>query len=271
MFAADNAVTPLVGREDVILTPHLGASSAEAQHNVAVDVATQICDFLEHGVAHNAVNIPALPAAALREMGPYVRLAEKMGSFLAQRSIGGLRKLEITLAGEIAKKDTRHLTLALLVGALKHTQRGVNMVNAPLIAKERGLRTLEGNDSDTGNYQSLLKVRASTRAGEESHVVSGTVFGREPRFVRIDNLFMDFAPRGPILITEHADRPGVIGELGTALGRHEINIRRVELGAPRKEGDPAAAFFSLYSEPSDEVLESIRAIPTIQHVQLVHL
>jgi len=262
---------PLLGRDDVILTPHLGASSHEAQHNVAIDVATQICDFIELGVANNAVNVPAVSAHSLRAIAPYVRLAEKMGSFLAQRSTEPLRKLEITISGELAKEDTRHLPLAVLVGLLRTSTRGVNMVNAPILAKEHGLRVLEATDEDAGNFQSLIKVRGSSRAGEESRLVVGTVFGRRPRFVRVDDLHLDFEPAGPVLITEHEDQPGVLGQLGTLLGEHAVNIRRLELGAPRKGDNVAIGILCLDEDPDDDVLAAVRAMPAVRGVQLVRL
>ena len=262
---------PLVGREDVILTPHLGASSHEAQRNVALDVANQICDFLELGVANNAVNVPAVAAKSLRVIAPYVRLAEKMGSFLTQRSSEPVRKLEITIAGDLTQEDTRHIPLAVLVGLLRNLDRGVNMVNAPQIAKERGLRVLEGTSDDAGNYQDLIKVRGSSRGGEISHLVAGTVFGKKPRFVRVDDLHLDFQPAGPILITEHKDEPGVLGALGTLLGEHAVNIRRLELGAPRKVNGPAIGILSLDEDPGDDVLQTVRSMRAIQSAHLVRL
>ncbi len=262
---------PLLGRDDVILTPHLGASSHEAQRNVALDVANQICDFLELGVAHNAVNVPAVAAQSLRTIAPYVLLAEKIGSFLAQRAGEPIRKLEITLSGEITKEDTRHVPLAVLVGLLRGSVRGVNMVNAPMLAKERGLRVLESVDEDAGNYQSLIKVRGSSRGGEVSHLVAGTTFGRKPFFVRIDDLHLDFQPTGVILITEHDDQPGVLGKLGTLLGEHSVNIHRLELGAPSKTQDFAIGILSLDDEPDEKVLAAVRAMPAMRRVQLVRL
>ncbi len=261
---------PLLRRDDVIVTPHLGASSVEAQHAVAVGIAEQICDFLETGVAHNAVNAPAVPVKTLREIAPYVVLAEKIGDFIAQLCSDPLRKLEITLAGEIASKDHRHIPLALLVGALRRLEPGVNFVNAPTIAKERGLRVLESVDEDGANYVSLLKVRASTRGGEESHVVAGTVFGRKPLLVRIDDQHLDLAPEGTMLITRHQDRPGVVGRLGTILGNHGVNIRGVVLGPAGTAADGlASAYISLYAEPTPEAIEEIRALDNVRAVRLV--
>jgi len=263
---------PLLGRDDVIITPHMGASSHEAQHNVAVGIAEQISDFLSEGVAHNSVNAPAVDSETLRAIAPYVILAEKIGSFLAQRTNGPVRKLEVTLGGEIAKQDANFIALSVLVGVLNQSELGVNRVNAPLIAKERGIRVLTNTDGEAHSFQSLIKVRASTQGGEYSHLVSGTVFGRAPRFVRVDELHLDLAPEGTILITTHSDRPGVMGRIGTLLGDACVNIRRVELGAS-ETGKPehASGFLSLDCEPDAKVLEAIRSVDGIEEVRLVRL
>ena len=267
---------PLLARDDVIVTPHLGASSDEAQRQVASDIARQIADFLESGVSHNAVNAPALSAQALHEIGPYVLLAEKLGRFLAQRSPTPLRTLELTISGDLASKDTSHIRLALLVGVLRHgTEAPVNFVNAPHLAAERGLTLVCEHEEGRGRGPGLVTVRAlSCRAqgGEHSHEIAGTVLGRDPRIVRIDDLSVDLKPAGPLLITTHDDAPGVVGLLGTVLGKHGLNIRRFELG-PRKDSDggPAHGFLTLYERPSVEVIEELSALPPIRHVQLIEL
>jgi D-3-phosphoglycerate dehydrogenase len=268
--AADH---PLLQREDVVITPHLGASSAEAQLRVAVDIAHQIADFLLDGVARNAVNAPPVSTEIMRELAPFLLLAEKMGSFLAQRIDGPIRKVELTVAGEIAHHDAGHLRLALLVGLLRPVlTEGVNFVNAPVIAKERGLRLLESSQEDAYYRQGQLKVRASVRGGEDSHVVVGTVFGREPRFVRADGVHLDLPPRGTILITRHRDVPGVVGAIGTALGEEGVNIRRVELGPADEERDGlATGFFVLYEEPGGSLLERVSALEPVEEVQLLRL
>ncbi|MDP6762525.1 MAG: phosphoglycerate dehydrogenase [Planctomycetota bacterium] len=272
---------PLVGREDVILTPHLGASSHEAQHKVAVGIAEQISQFLLEGVADNAVNAPALPAETRRRIAPYVMLLERMGSFLAQHLGEPTRKLELTLAGEIAGEDAGPLESALLTGLLRESLAGpVNFVNAPHIARERGLRVLHDNTGECHGYQSLVKVRASARGGEPSVLVTGTVFGTNPRFVRIDDLHLDLAPRGLLLLTRHSDSPGVLGRVGTLLGQGAVNIRRVELGTPaidagqdaaQDTGSHAAGFFSLDNEPTPATLEAIAALDPVESVQLIRL
>jgi D-3-phosphoglycerate dehydrogenase len=264
---------PFLARDDVILTPHLGASSAEAQERVALDIARQVAAFLKHGVAENAVNAPALDAETMSALAPFLRLAEKLGSLLAQLLGAPVRKIELTLSGEIAGLGAEHLRLAVLVGCLRSgSDSSVNFVNAPLVARERGVRLLSSEDDETVYRQGEIKVRASAKAGGASRVVKGAVFGREPRIVRIDGVHLDLPPKGPLLLTRHADAPGVLGKIGTVLGQHGINIRRVELGPPSEERDGlAAGFLTLYDEPGPQVLAAIAALEPIRSVELVHL
>ncbi len=269
---------PLLGRDDVILTPHLGASSREAQRNVSHDVAEQICAWFEQGVAHNAINAPAVSAQTLKEIGPYILLCEKMGAYLAQRTAEPIRKIEFTVAGEIACKSDAQtvgvLGLAFLAAALRHQGMdvGVNLVNAPGLAKQRGMRVLESVEEDAQFYASLIRARVSSKGGGETHLVSGTVFGRHPRFVRVEDMHVDFDPSGHLLVTRHDDRPGVLGAIGTLLGQAGVNIRRVELGPATEDSDGlASAFLSLYEEPGAEVIEAVRALEPIESVAHIRL
>jgi D-3-phosphoglycerate dehydrogenase len=264
---------PLLARDDVLVTPHLGASSEEAQLRVAVDVAEAVAAFLLDGVAESAVNAPALPAAALAELGPFLLLAEKMGSFLAQRMGGPIRKVELAVAGEVVGHGMEHLRLAFLVGVLRHSlDTGVNFVNAPSLAKERGILVLESREEDALHRQGEILARAQRRTGGEARVVGGTVFGREPRLTRIDDVHVDLPPKGALLITRHSDQPGVLGQIGTLLGNHGVNIERLELG-PRRERDQGLAygFLTLYGDPPPEVIRAIAALPAIEEVELVRL
>jgi len=261
---------PLLARDDVIVTPHLGASSTEAQQRVAVDIARQVSAFLLDGIAENAVNAPTIPADERRELAPYLLLAEKMGSFVAQRVNGPIRKLEFTAGGDIPVRGLPHLRLALLVGILRHSlETGVNFVNAPSLAAERGILMLESEGQKARYPQGQLEVTASHRAGELGHNVVGTVFGREPRFVRIDEASLDLPPRGALLLTRHQDRPGVFGQLGVLLGEHGINIARLELQNAPDDGGEALAFLSLDPAPDEAVLASVRALDAISEATLV--
>ena len=272
---------PFFRRDDVIVTPHLGASSEEAQLRVAVDIAEQVADFLLDGVAQNAVNAPTLPAEDLVEIAPFTLLAEKMGSFLAQRLAyagpadiqpAGIRKVELVVSGDVTRFGIEHLRLAFLVGVLRQSlDTGVNFVNAPSLAKERGILVLESQEEGGRYPQGIIRVRATQRAGEASQELVGTVFGREPRLVRIDDVYVDLPPKGPILVTRHRDVPGVVGQIGTLLGRHDINIQRLELGPADRPEDLATGFLTLYGAPPPDVVAEIGEIDAIEEVQLLRL
>ncbi len=261
---------PLLARDDVVLSPHLGASSTEAQLRVAVDIADGISEFLIDGVAKNAVNAPTIAPEALHELAPFTLLAEKLGSFVAQRLAGPIRKVELTVSGDVTHLGVEHLRLALLVGILKHSlETGVNFVNAPQLAKERGILVLESVQESSTYRQGEIQVSATEKGGSATSAVTGAVFGREPRIIRIDDSRLDLPPRGHLLITRHKDVPGVLGRIGTLLGAHDVNIRRLELG-PSAAG-PATGYLTLEAAPPDEVLAEIRALDGMEEVNYLLL
>ena len=264
---------PLLSRDDVILTPHLGASSEEAQRNVAVEIAEQVCDFLLDGVARNAVNLPPVSAQTLRELAPYVLLAEKLGSFLSQVAQGPIDMLDVSLSGEVARKDAHYVALAVLVGVLRAgTDTPLNFVNAPTLAKERGVRFVESQDNQAHFLHSLIKARAVARGTNRVHVVAGSVFGRTPRIVQIDEHHLDLSPSGPLIVTTHVDQPGVVGLLGTVLGKHGVNIKKIELGPSEKAADGLArGFLSLYDAPARVVIDELAGLAPVRSAQLVQL
>jgi D-3-phosphoglycerate dehydrogenase len=274
VFAAEPppADHPLFARDDVIVTPHLGASSEEAQRSVAIEIAEAVGDFLLEGVARNAVNLPAVSAAELRALAPYVLLAEKMGSYLAQSLPSPPRTLEVSLSGEVALHDASHVRLSLLAGCLRvGCDTPLNLVNAPRLARERGLALVERPDAPAHLFHSLVDARATARDGSSARI-AGTVLGREPRVVAIDDHWLDLVPSGPLLVTTHEDRPGVVGLLGTALGRHGVNIRRIELGPGEHAADGLArGFLALYGEPSPEVVAEIARLPHVKSARLIRL
>ncbi|MCA9000515.1 MAG: phosphoglycerate dehydrogenase [Planctomycetes bacterium] len=264
---------PLVNRDDVIVTPHLGASSKEAQVNVAVQVAQQTATFFLDGVAQNAINLPALTATERRALGPWSLLAKSMGHFLAQRTKEPISKIEFTVLGTAQLHSQEHLERSLLCGVLKQSlDKGVNLVNAPLLAAHRGIRILRGESGDVTKYGGLLRARVSCKGGTESHMVAGTVFGEMLRFVRVDGADVDIDPHGSMLITRHHDRPGVVGAIGTTLGSAHINIKRVELGPASTSSEGlASAFLSLYDRPALEILEAIAMLEPVVSADLVDL
>ena len=263
---------PLLSRDDVLVTPHLGASSHEAQVAVSVMVAEQLASFFLEGVAHNAVNAPVLSARSLRVLGPYGVLADRLGALLAQAATGPIEQVECITSGEVSGLDEgRYLELSLLGAVLGQSlDIGVNLVNAPLLARERGLQSLSGTEEDSLGYRSMIRARATTRAGQRVELC-GTVFGGEPRVVAVNGARVDFSPRGHLLLTRHHDRPGVLGSIGSLLGDHGVNIRRVELAPPHGEDNLAAAFLSLYDAPSGEAVRAIAGLPVVEQVQHLQL
>ncbi|MEX1026259.1 MAG: phosphoglycerate dehydrogenase [Planctomycetota bacterium] len=263
---------PLLGRDEVIVTPHLGASSEEAQLRVAVDIAEQVSDFLLDGHAQNAVNAPTLAPEAMSKMGPYLLLAEKMGSFLAQRMEAPIKKLELCVTGEVRKYGVEHLRLAMLVGLLRDSlSTGVNFVSAPTLARERGILVLESTEEGGEYSHGELRVTASERAGGETHSLVGTVFGRQPRFVEIDQVHLDLAPKGTLLITEHRDQPGVVGAIGSLLGAQGVNIKRLELAPHPDHEGKALGFFQVDALELGDWYEELLGLAAVETARWIRM
>ena len=220
----------LLSLENFICTPHLGASTKEAQENVAVAVARQIRDYLIKGEVRNAVNVPSVTGEALVQLGPYLGLAEKIGAFHAQLLKGPLEEVEIIYQGDVAELHTEPVTIALLKALLAPVLReDVNFVNAPIIAEERGIKVIESRSSTAEDFTNLLTVKV--RGGRGENIVSGTIFGKkEPRFVRINDFRLEAVPEGHMLLIYNEDKPGVIGRIGMTLGSAGINIARMQVG-----------------------------------------
>ncbi len=220
----------LLGLENFICTPHLGASTKEAQENVAVAVARQIRDYLINGEVRNAVNVPSVTGEALAQLGPYLGLAEKMGAFQAQILEGPIEDVEIVYQGDVAEYDTKPVTIAFLKALLAPAlQEDVNFVNAPIIAEERGIKVTESKSSTAEDFTNLITVKV-TSAGQ-TNLLSGTIFGKkEPRLVRINDFRLEAVPEGHMLLIYNEDKPGVIGRIGLTLGDAGINIARMQVG-----------------------------------------
>ena len=260
---------PLLRFEQVVLTPHLGAATDEAQSAVALAIADQVADVLVRGVVSNAVNLPSMDAETLREQGPYAGLAAAMGRFLAQMAEGRMAEARLTFAGDVAGRPTAALTLAFLRGVLGTIlAEHVTDVNAMLIAKGRGLRVSETSTSESGGYSSLLTAELRTDRGVSS--VAGTLFHREPRFVAIDGFALEAVPHGFMLVFANQDVPGVVGRIGTLCGRHGINIAGMQLGRERR-GGRAVSILNLDDAMPPAALDEIRAMPDIVSARLVRL
>ena len=261
---------PLLRLDRVIVTPHLGAATDEAQTAVALAIAEQVADALVRGVVTNAVNLPAVDAETAREQAPYVALALAMGRFLAQMADGRMAEARLTYAGEVAGRATGPLTLAFLRGLLGTIlSEHVTDVNAMLIARARGLRVAETTTHDSADYASLLSAELRTDRGATS--VAGTIFHRrEPRFVAIDGYSLEAVPQGFMLVFANQDVPGVIGRIGTLCGRHAINIAGMQLGRERR-GGRAVSVLNLDDPMPPAALEELRAMPDIVFARLVRL
>lgn len=261
---------PLLSLDNFIATPHLGASTKEAQENVAVAVAEQIVDYLIAGTVRNAVNVPSVPADQLPALSPYINLAERMGLFVGQLSEGGLTKVTVEYSGEVTGLKQEPITLAALKGLLTPTlQENVNYVNAPLIAKDRGIEVNVSRSSGVTEYTSLVTIRVHT--GNRDMSAAGTLNSKkEPRIIQVDDFPMETVPEGDMLVLMNNDKPGVIGGIGTLLGQNGINIARMQFGR-EKQGGLAMSVVSIDSAVSDELISKIRKLPNVLSVKLVKI
>ncbi|MEW6115899.1 MAG: phosphoglycerate dehydrogenase [Nitrospirota bacterium] len=261
---------PLVGHDKVVCTPHLGASTQEAQENVALAVAEQIVDYLMHGTIRNAVNFPSIPADQVAVLQPYITLAEKLGGFAAQIFEGAITEVTLEYRGEASTLNTSPVTIAALKGLLDPILlETVNFVNAPFIAKERGIEVKETKSRDAGNYQSMIVLRVKSPKKELQ--VHGTLFSKkDPRIVKVDNFIVEIVPEGSMLFMYNNDKPGVIGNIGMLMGKNNINIARMHFGR-EKAGGMAISVVNIDSPASDKVLEEIKNLPNILDVKVINL
>jgi D-3-phosphoglycerate dehydrogenase len=256
--------------DNFICTPHLGASTADAQENVAVAVAGQIVDYLVHGTIRNAVNFPSVSADVLPLIQPYINLAERLGLFISQNFGGGVETVTVEYMGSVAELNLQPVTMALLKGILSPIlEETVNFINAPLIARERGIEVKEMTTEDAGDYMSMIAVRV--KSGRKESTVSGTLHGKkEPRIIEIDGYIVEVVPAGEMLVLSNNDKPGVIGSIGTLLGRNKINISRMQFGREKK-GGKAISVVSVDTPVSPGILAKIRKLPNVLSVNHIHL
>jgi D-3-phosphoglycerate dehydrogenase / 2-oxoglutarate reductase len=263
--ATDN---PLFKLPNVVCTPHLGASTSEAQENVALQVAEQMSEYLLRGAITNAINFPSISAEEAPKLKPFVDLAEKLGSFAGQLTENPIETLKITYEGEVAQMNTRALTSAVLAGLLRPMLGDVNVVSAPVVARERGMAVEEITRDAESDYESLITVTVTTE--KQTRSVSGTVFadGR-PRIVNIKGIRMD-AEFGPSMIyITNFDKPGFIGKFSSTLGEADINIATFHVGREAPGGN-AVALIEIDGELPDEVLAKVRALPQVQQAKPLH-
>jgi len=265
--ATDN---PLFELSQVVVTPHLGASTGEAQRNVAEAIARQIIEYLLHQTILNAVNVPAVSPEVLERIGPYLSLAENLGGFLAQVCSFRIEEVDIEFHGESLAKDTDPIILSTLKGLLTPIMGDdVNFVNARIMAQQRAIKIRESKVKDTGDFTTLLVLKV--RGKDAEHSVWGTLFGKkEPRIVRYDDFIIEAIPEGEIILVRNIDRPGVIGNIGMTLGKRGVNIATMQFGRD-KLGGQAISLLHLDSTLDDETKKALIDLPNIKSVQSISL
>lgn len=252
---------PLFTLENVICTPHLGASTTEAQEKVALQIAEQMSDFLLSGAIANAINFPSITAEEAPKLSPFIKLAEQLGSFAGQLTETRLKHVKIEYTGEIAEMNTKALTAALLAGLLRPHITDVNMVSAPAMARERGLVVEEVKRGEEGAYQTYMRLTVETERGERS--VAGTVFsdGR-PRIIQIKGINMEAELSRYMLYITNQDKPGFIGKFGSLMGEAGVNIATLSLGRDRPGGD-AICLVAVDEPVTDDILARVKSLPMV--------
>jgi D-3-phosphoglycerate dehydrogenase len=256
----------LFGAPNFIATPHLGASTLEAQENVALQVAEQMADFLLTGAVTNALNSPSISAEEAPKLKPFVALAEKLGAFAGQMIDADLKAINIAYEGEVSKLNVRPTTAAVLAGILRPMLAEINMVSAPNVARERGIVVTESRSEDSAVYDSLMRITVEAAGGNRNFV--GTVIGGAPRIVEVEGIVMD-APLSPLMLyVSNTDKPGFVGSLGMLTGEAGVNIATFNLGR-KAAGGEALALMAIDQPMTDPVLSKVRALPNVKEVRVL--
>ncbi|MFM7148659.1 MAG: ACT domain-containing protein, partial [Gemmataceae bacterium] len=260
---------PFLKAPNMVLTPHLGASTVEAQLSVAKEAAQLISDYLQKGVVGFAVNMPPIDRGELEEVRLYIDLARRLGLLLGQMAQGTLQKIKILYRGDVARLPSRLITAAFAAGLLETRIEGVNIVNAPKLAEERGIEIISQTSSQKGDFSTLIKVDLET--DRQPYTVAGTLFGHQYlRLVQLGDFHLDAYLDGLMLLFQHRDVPGLIGYIGTIFGKHKVNIAQMTVGR-QVAGGEAIAVLNLDSPPTDAALQEVRAHPEISTVSMVKL
>jgi D-3-phosphoglycerate dehydrogenase len=262
--ARENA---LFGAPNLVATPHLGASTLEAQENVALQIAEQMSDYLNSGAVTNALNMPSITAEEAPRLRPYAKLAEMLGLFAGQIIDEGLDAVAIEFEGDVARVNTRPLTAAALAGLLRPMLQDVNMVSAPALLKERGTPLTESKREDSPTYDSLIRIKVQT--GNGWRTLGGVVIAGTPRITEIKGMPLEAAFHPTMLYVNNLDKPGFIGALGMMLGEAKINIATFNLGRVQ-EGAEAIALVGVDQSVPVPILERIAALPQVRYVKLLH-
>ena len=275
-----SAARRLIEHPHVVATPHLGASTEEAQVNVAVDVAEQIVELLGGGSARSAVNAPLILPDTLVQLQPWMRLVEKLGRLYTQLHPGPLHQMELSVSGDIAQFDTRPLTAALIKGLLESVSEAhVNLINAPILARDWGLLVTERRTPAHAQYSSLVTLEAPGDESGHVNTLAATITWGEERVVRVDDYLTDFVPAGHVLFCHNVDRPGMIGRVGTILGDAGVNIGHMDVGPlasqfpsrARPRGGEALMILSIDGAAPPEAIERIRQTESIRGIVSVAL
>ena len=257
---------PLFNMANVVCTPHLGASTNEAQENVAVQVAEQMADYLTSGAVTNALNIPSMSAEDAAKLKPYLALADQLGSFAGQLTENGLKKVEIDFDGKASLLNTKPLTAVALKGLLTPLFAGVNMVNAPVVAKERGIEVSATSHERAGDYNTLIRITVTT--DKRTRTVAGTLFADKPRIVEVNGIKLEAGLGARTLYVNNDDKPGFIGSLGTLLGKAGVNIAYFHLGRNEANSE-AIALVEVDQDVNAETLAEIGNIASVKQAKLL--
>ncbi|MFL6521724.1 MAG: phosphoglycerate dehydrogenase [Chthoniobacterales bacterium] len=261
--------SPLRDVPNLVLTPHLGASTAEAQESVGIEIAQSIRAALLEGTIRNAVNMPNLDAKTLAVVGPHLRFGEKLGRFLFQLAPKRVESLNINYSGKVNEVDTTAITRSVLKGFLQGSGGSeINEVNAPAFAQSLGLKITESRQSAAGDYTDLLELSAVAEGKTVS--VAGAFFGATPRIVNVNSRHVEARPHGVVLVLENTDRPGIVGRIGTLLGDHGVNIATMSLSR-NQAGGTALTVLNLDTAPDETLLAKIRASEDIKSAQVIEL
>ena len=266
VFAVEPAVeNPLFGLPNVVCTPHLGASTTEAQENVALQVAEQMANYLLTGAVENALNMPSVTAEEAKIMGPWIKLTDHLGSFIGQMTDEPIKAINILYDGVAAEMNLEALNCSLIAGIMKSINPDVNMVSAPLIARERGIQISTTNQAQSGVFEGYVKVTVVTDKRERS--IAGTVFSDgKPRFIQIKGITLDAEIGRHMVYTTNEDVPGIIGALGTTCGKHGVNIANFTLGRSRAKGEAIALLY--VDEPiPDAAVADLQATGLFQQIK----
>ncbi len=269
--AKDN---PLFGAPNFVATPHLGAATTEAQENVALQVAEQMSDYLLTGAVTNALNMPSITADEAPRLKPFAALAENLGLFAGQISDYGFEEVIIEYEGEVAELNRKPLTAAALAGLMRASRGDVNMVSAPAILQDSGVKLAETKTEDSPVYDSLIRIKVLTKRTENDpqpgwRSLAGTLIAGQPRIVEVKGMALegDFSPT--VLYVNNLDKPGFIGSLGALLGKEEINIATFHLGRTDTGGE-AIALIGIDSEPSTDLVKQLKSLPHVRYAKVIN-